>query len=75
MEPNFYDQEYLIIDELSFRFREPHRGEIVVFRYPKDPDEFFIKRIVGLPGETVEVNSGKVLIYNDDNPNGMLLEE
>ncbi len=75
MEPNFYDQEYLIIDELSFRVREPHRGEIVVFRYPKDPDEFFIKRIVGMPGETVEVNNGKVLIYNDDNPNGMLLEE
>ncbi|HLD69247.1 MAG TPA: signal peptidase I, partial [Candidatus Omnitrophota bacterium] len=50
MEPNFYDQEYLIIDEISYRFREPQRGEIVVFRYPRDPASFFIKRIIGLPG-------------------------
>src|SRR3989338_2604877 len=39
MEPNFYDHEYLVIDELSLRFREPHRGEIVVFRYPSDPSQ------------------------------------
>ena len=51
MEPNFYDQEYLIIDEISYRFREPQRGEIVVFRYPRDPASFFIKRIIGLAGE------------------------
>ncbi len=75
MEPNFYDQEYLIVDELSFRLRGPDRGEVVVFRYPKDLSEFFIKRVVGLPGETVEVNNGNVMIYNDINPNGMLLEE
>ena len=75
MEPSFYDQEYLIIDELSFRFREPHRGETVVFRYPKDPDEYFIKRVVAIPGETVEVNNGTVKIYNDENPNGLLLDE
>ena len=56
MEPNFFDSEYLIIDELSYRMRVPERGEIVVFRYPRDPKEFFIKRIIGLPGETVEVS-------------------
>jgi len=50
MEPNFYDREYLIIDELTFRMREPERGEIIVFRYPRDPSQFFIKRLVGLPG-------------------------
>ena len=54
MEPNFYDHEYLIIDELSYRLRDPIRGEIVVFRYPRDPSQFFIKRVVGMPGETVE---------------------
>ncbi len=75
MEPNFYDHEYLIIDELSFRFREPDRGEIVVFRYPKDPSQFFIKRVVALPGETVEITEGHVVIYNDDHPNGLELEE
>ena len=75
MEPNFYDHEYLIIDELSYRFRDPYRGEILVFRYPRDPSQFFIKRIVGLPGETIEVTGGDVIIYNTEHPNGFVLEE
>ncbi len=75
MEPNFFDHEYLIIDELSYRFRPPSRGEIVVFRYPNDPKQFFIKRIIALPGETVEVAGGQVKIYNDKNPNGVVLDE
>lgn len=75
MEPNYYDHEYLIIDEISYRFREVERGEIVVFRYPLDQSQFFIKRVVGLPGETVEVSEGKVTVYNYDNPAGMILEE
>src|SRR3989338_5144275 len=44
MEPNFHEREYLIIDELSYRFRPPERGEVVVFRYPDDPKEYFLKR-------------------------------
>lgn len=75
MEPNFYDAEYLIIDELSYRFRMPERGEIVVFRYPRDPSDFFIKRVIGLPGETIEVSAGHVTIYNIDHPNGIALTE
>ncbi|OGL96136.1 signal peptidase I [Candidatus Uhrbacteria bacterium RIFOXYB12_FULL_58_10] len=75
MEPNFYDHEYLIIDELSYRMRDPMRGEIVVFRYPRDPSQFFIKRVVALPGETVEVSGGQVVIYNDEYPNGKALDE
>ena len=75
MEPNFYDHEYLIIDELSYRFRDPLRGEIIVFRYPRDPSQFFIKRVIGLPGETIEITNGKVVIYNDSYPNGMTLQE
>ncbi len=62
MEPNFYDHEYLIIDEISYRFGVPGRGDIVVFKYPKDPDQYFIKRVIGLPGETVEVKNDQVLI-------------
>lgn len=75
MEPNFYDHEYLIIDELTYRFREPVRGEIVVFRYPKDPSQFFIKRVIAFPGETVEITGGKVMLYTAEHPNGVLLEE
>jgi len=75
MEPNFYDREYLIIDEVSYRFNEPARGEIVVFKYPKDPSEFFIKRIIGLPGETIEIFDSQITIYNDEHPNGAILDE
>ena len=53
MEPNFFDKEYLIIDEISYRFNEPARGDSVVFRYPLEPKQFFIKRIIGLPGDRV----------------------
>jgi signal peptidase I len=65
MEPNFDDGQYLIIDELSYRFREPQRGEIVVFKYPHDPSQRYIKRIIGLPGETVEVKDGRVFISGE----------
>ncbi|MBU0531262.1 signal peptidase I [Patescibacteria group bacterium] len=75
MEPNFFDHEYLIIDEITYRFDDPVRGEIVVFRYPENPSEFFIKRVVALPGETVEITDGKVIIYNNDNPSGIVLDE
>lgn len=76
MEPNFEDGQYLIIDELTFHFREPERGEIVVFHPPSsDEKQFYIKRVIGLPGETVEVNDGKVTIYNEQNPNGFTLTE
>ena len=75
MEPNFYDHEYLIIDEISYRFGEPERGNIVVFRYPRDETQFFIKRVIGLPGETVDVSDGAVTIYNDEFPVGKVLEE
>jgi signal peptidase I len=75
MEPSFYDHEYLVIDELTYRFNDPARGDIVVFRYPADPSQFFIKRIIGLPGETVEVAEGEVKIYNDTHPNGVTLNE
>src|SRR3990167_8172682 len=59
MEPNFYNGEYLIVDELTYELRPPQRGEVVVFRYPLNPSEFFIKRVIGLPGEKVEIKNGK----------------
>lgn len=75
MEPNFHDHEYLIIDEISYRFQEPIRGQVIVFRYPKNPQEYYIKRIIGLPGEEVQIKDGKVLVFNQDNPNGLVLKE
>jgi len=75
MEPNFYDKEYLIIDEISYRLREPERGEVVVFKYPDRKKEFFLKRIIGLPGERVKINNGQVMIYNEEYPEGIDLKE
>lgn len=75
MEPTFDDREYLIIDELSYRMRHPERGEVVVFRYPLDPRQFFIKRIIGLPGETVKIGGKKVFIVNAEHPDGFVLDE
>lgn len=75
MEPNFDDGHYLIIDELSYRLREPQRGEVIVFRYPANTKEFFIKRIIGLPGETVELSGKVVTIKNKENVNGFVLDE
>lgn len=75
MEPSFEDREYLVIDELSFYFRIPGRGEVLVFRYPRDPRQFFIKRVIGLPGERIEIKNGRIKIYDDNNPQGFVLEE
>ncbi len=75
MVPTYYDGEYLIVDEISYRFNPPSRGEVVVFKYPQDPKQFFIKRIVGLPGERVIVEDGKVVIYNAENPEGLEFKE
>jgi signal peptidase I len=66
MEPNFENGDYLIIDEISYRIRDPQRGEVTVFRYPYQPSQRFIKRIIGLPGETVEIKDGKVMVIKDD---------
>lgn len=75
MHPTFETNEYLIIDELSYFFREPERGEVVVFRYPFDPRQYFIKRIIGLPGERVEIADGVVRITSDGSSKGEPLEE
>ncbi|KKW45461.1 MAG: Signal peptidase I [Parcubacteria group bacterium GW2011_GWB1_57_6] len=64
MHPTFENLDYLIIDELIYNFKAPERGDIIVFRYPGDPSIFYIKRIIGLPGETVSINRGAVTITN-----------
>lgn len=69
MYATFHDKEYILTDKISYRFNEPKRGDVVVFKSPKNPDIDYIKRIIGLPGETIKLYNGKIYIDN------VLLEE
>lgn len=62
MDPTFETGQYLIIDELSYNFEKPERGDVIVLRYPKDTSKYFIKRVIGLPGETLTISGGTVTI-------------
>lgn len=66
MHPTFKNLDYLIVDEFMYYFKAPARGDVIVFRYPGNPSIFYIKRIIGLPGETVSINHGIVTILNPD---------
>ena len=75
MEPNFHDGDYLIVDEISYRIGDPKRGDVIIFRYPNDPSEYYIKRIVGLPGEKIGISENTIKIHNVENPEGFELSE
>ncbi|MCP6718497.1 MAG: signal peptidase I [Patescibacteria group bacterium] len=73
MEPNFFNGDYLIVDEITYRFRDPQRGEVIVFKYPKSPTQRYIKRIIGLPGEEILIKNGQITIA--DNTGSWVLDE
>lgn len=75
MEETFQSGEYLIVDQVSYHLHDPARGDVIVFRYPKDPSKYFIKRIIGLPGDTVKIEGSTVTIINEQNPNGFVIDE
>lgn len=75
MDPTFHDGQYLIVDQVTYRFEEPERGEVIIFRFPRDPSKFFIKRIIAKPGETIEINGNTVIIKNEAYPEGFELNE
>ena len=75
MEPNYFNKQYLIIDEISYRLATPSRGDVVVFKYPLDQRQYFIKRVIGLPTERVTIADGEIKIYNTINPNGKIVAE
>lgn len=91
MEPAFENNEYLIINEFGYKrtevgvpgksffavepFKKLERSEVIVFRYPKNRSQFFIKRIIGLPGEKIEIKDNRVIIYNAENSDGWVLDE
>lgn len=69
METTLSDGDHLIVDKISYRFRDPERYDIVVFPYRYEKNTYYIKRIIALPGETVQISDGKIYI------NGQLLDE
>lgn len=75
MEPNFNDWDYLIIDRVSYDFGSPQRGDVIVFNLPQDTSRALIKRIIGLPGETVSLQGNSVSIKNAARPQGFTLAE
>lgn len=76
MEPTFYTHQYILTDLMSYRFHNPERGDVIVFRAPQDQTKDLIKRVIGLPGESIEFTSdGKVMLKNKAHPNGFQLSE
>ena len=75
MNTTFENGQYLIVDQLSYYLHEPARGDVVIFRYPRDPSKFFIKRVIGLPGDTLTIEESNVTITNEANPDGYVLDE
>lgn len=73
MEPNLSDGQYLLTDKVSYRFGDPKRGDIIVFKAPVDQNFDYIKRIIALPGETVKIENSEIIIKNSENPKGFVL--
>lgn len=75
MVPTYQNKQYLVINKLGYRFSKPERGDVIVFRFPQNTKEFFIKRIIALPEEKVKVENGRVIVYNSEHPEGKVLDE
>lgn len=75
MMPNYVNNEYILVEKISYMTGVPKRGDVIVFHYPGNPSISYIKRIIGLPGETVKIENNTILVINDKNPNGVILEE
>lgn len=75
MVPTFQNNNYLIVDEISYRFKSPARGDVIVFRPPYEKGVYLIKRVIGIPGDTVVIKNGAVTIKNTAHPDGVVLSE
>lgn len=69
MRPTLVNSERLVVNKFIYRFKQPERGEVLVFKYPRDQSRDFIKRVIAIPGDTIEVKEGRVFL------NGQLLNE
>lgn len=75
MSHTFEPQEYLVVDQLTYRRHEPQRGDVVIFKYPLDPSVYFVKRIIGMPGETVRIDHNVVTIQSSTTSPQVRLDE
>ena len=75
MFPALENKNYLIIDKISYRLNNPKRNDVIIFRYPNDQKKFFVKRIIGLPKEIVDIKGSVVTITNLEHPEGFALEQ
>lgn len=75
MSPTFETGEYLIVDEISYRFNDPKRGDVVIVKKPGNTSENLIKRIMGLPGETLRYKNNVLTVINKENPDGLIISE
>lgn len=75
MHPAFETKQYLIVDQISYRFENPKRGDVIIFRYPLEPKKFFIKRIIGLPLETINLENEQISITDKDGVKTLITKE
>ncbi len=75
MHPTFETGQYLVVNQFSYHFTNPNRGDVIIFKYPLDVSQYFIKRVIGLPGETVSIAGSVVTIKNAAHPEGFTLSE
>lgn len=75
MYPTFQNHDYLIIDSLTYKIENPSRYDVIVFKYPLDTSRYFIKRVIGLPGETVTIHDRTITVTNSEHPEGFTVHE
>ena len=75
MFPTFKNGDYLVVDEISYRLKNPERFDVIIFRYPHDQTKYFIKRIIGLPNEKIDIKEGIITVTNSEHPDGLILEQ
>lgn len=75
MVPTFQDGNYVLVDEFTYRVHPPTRGDVIVFHDPQDWSTYFIKRVIGLPNEKIEIANNKITVFNKTDPDGLTLDE
>lgn len=75
MVPTFSDGDYLIVDKVSYVLTDLKRDDVVVFKYPNDPKKFFIKRVIALPNETIDIKGSEITITNEEHKDGFNLDQ